>query len=107
MTETPQAAASKAPEAKIKPTVIEIIAQEEQQDKKFTRAAIAVAVVLHIFIFAFSLANLCRRIEGRDREKDQDLRGQTGQVQTTPETGTPADPETEEQKGSDPGSHAG
>ena len=53
MTETPKAAVSKAPDPKMKPTVIEIIAQEEQQDKKLTRIAVGVAVVLHIFIFAF------------------------------------------------------
>ena len=44
MTETP----AKTPDTTIPPTVIEIIAQEEQQDKKFTRAAIAVAVVLRL-----------------------------------------------------------
>jgi protein TonB len=54
MTETPKAPASKAPEIVVKPTVIEIIAQEEQQDKKLTRVAIAVAVVMHLFIFWFN-----------------------------------------------------
>ena len=54
MTETPKQTQA-PPETKVemKPTVIEIIAQEEQQDKKFTRAAIAVAVALHLFVFWF------------------------------------------------------
>ncbi|MCU0303115.1 MAG: energy transducer TonB [Thermoanaerobaculales bacterium] len=52
MTETPKTA-SKAPEPQLKPTVIEIIAAEERQDKKLTRIAMVVAVVVHVFIFAF------------------------------------------------------
>ena len=53
MTETPKTPASKAPDPKMKLTTIEIIAQEEQQDKKFFRSAVAVAIILHVFIFAF------------------------------------------------------
>ncbi|MGD8440188.1 MAG: TonB family protein [Holophagae bacterium] len=53
MAETPQRQSKQAPDAEMKPTVIEIIAQEEKQDKKFTRAAIAVAAILHLFIFWF------------------------------------------------------
>ena len=53
MAETPKTQ-SKAPEETMKPTVIEIIAQEEQQDVKLTRASIAVAIVLHLFIFWFN-----------------------------------------------------
>jgi len=34
------------------PTVIEIIAQEEQQDKNFARISILLAAVFHVFIFA-------------------------------------------------------
>jgi periplasmic protein TonB len=41
------------PEGELRPTVIEIIAQEEEQDKRFTRAAIVAAVILHLFIFWF------------------------------------------------------
>jgi protein TonB len=39
---------------KLSPTVIEIIAAEEQQDKKFGRIAIALAAIFHAFIFAFT-----------------------------------------------------
>ena len=34
------------------PTVIEIIAQEEKQDRNFTRLAMALAAIFHVFIFA-------------------------------------------------------
>ena len=40
-----------ANEPQLPPTVIEIIAQEEAQDRSFTRWAMGVAVILHIFIF--------------------------------------------------------
>jgi protein TonB len=53
MTGTPKEKPA-APEVEMKPTVIEIIAQEEQQDKRFTRVAVAVAVALHLFIFWFN-----------------------------------------------------
>jgi protein TonB len=54
MTETPkQPTAPPGKKVEMKPTVIEIIAQEELQDRKFTRAAVAVAAILHLFIFWF------------------------------------------------------
>jgi TonB family protein len=36
------------------PTVMEIIAQEEQQDRKFARVAIILAAILHVVIFAIT-----------------------------------------------------
>ncbi len=36
------------------PTVMEIIAQEEQQDKNFGRIAVVLAAILHVVIFAIS-----------------------------------------------------
>ena len=51
MTDTPKTAPTK-PDDTIQPTVIEIIAQEEQQDKKFGRIAVVLAAILHVAIFA-------------------------------------------------------
>ena len=52
MSETQKPKPKKA-EQPVPATLVELLSQEELQDKKFFRWSIGFAVILHIFIFAF------------------------------------------------------
>jgi protein TonB len=55
MSDSRQATAAQGTDKdQLPPTVIEIIAQEEQQDKNFSRIAVVLAAILHVFIFAIT-----------------------------------------------------
>jgi TonB family protein len=64
--EQPKAA---APAQKLPPTVLEIIAQEEAQDSKWTRIAFVSAVVLHAVIFIMNWNFLVWGDDSGDREQ--------------------------------------
>jgi TonB family protein len=69
MTQAEQPKAAAAPAPKLAPTVLEIIAQEEAQDSKWTRIAFISAVVLHAFIFIMNWNFLVWGDDAGDREQ--------------------------------------
>jgi TonB family protein len=58
-------------EPELPPTVMEIIAQEEQQDRKFARIAIAIAAVLHIVFFAVTWPSFAAAIKETKQVKSK------------------------------------
>jgi protein TonB len=56
-------------EPKLPPTVIEIIAQEEQQDKNFGRIALVLAAILHIGIFAITWPSFAGSVREAQTQK--------------------------------------
>jgi protein TonB len=61
----PQAATSE----QMPPTVIEIIAQEEQQDKNFGRIAVVLAAILHVAIFAVTWPSFAGAVRDAQQTK--------------------------------------
>ncbi len=53
------------------PTVIEIIAQEEKQDRNFTRLAMALAAIFHIFIFAVTWPSFAGAVSDAKQKKSK------------------------------------
>ena len=60
-----------AAEPKLSPTVIEIIAAEEQQDKKFGRLALLLAAVFHVVIFAVSWPSFAGAVKDANKIKSK------------------------------------
>jgi protein TonB len=60
-----------AAEPKLPPTVIEIIAQEEKQDRKFTRFAIGVALVFHVILFVVHWPSFAGSIRADKKKKSK------------------------------------
>jgi protein TonB len=60
-----------ANEPKLPPTVIEIIAAEEQQDKKFGRLALLFAVIFHVVIFAVSWPSFAGAVKDAAQTKSK------------------------------------
>jgi len=61
--------AKRTDEAKLAPTVMEIIAQEERQDKKFGRVAVVLAAMLHMVIFAISWPSFAGAVRDAETTK--------------------------------------
>jgi protein TonB len=53
------------------PTVIEIIAQEERQDKNFARLSILLAAIFHVFIFAVTWPSFAGAVKDAKQKKSR------------------------------------
>lgn len=53
------------------PTVIEIIAQEERQDRNFTRLAMALAGIIHIFLFAVTWPSFAGAVSDAKQQRSK------------------------------------